>query len=527
MSYISLPFLGFTAACLLLYWLLPKPCRPYVLLAASLCFYVLSAKWLLLPVVLLTAILYGGSLWMGKKDAAFAAVRKELGKEERKAAKQTLKHQKKKILALECLAAFGMLVGFKYTGFLAQTVNGVLSLFSAPSIPVPAFLLPLGISYYTLSMISYAADVYYGKIEPEKNPLRLLLFAAYFPHVVEGPIARYKPFAARVCDPEPLDFDRFLRAGECILLGLMKKMILADRAGMIADVVFTSPGDYRFAASAGAVFLYTIQIYMDFSGCIDLVRGVSALFGIPLADNFRRPFFSRSVQEFWRRWHITLGAWIKDYIFYPLSLSGWNTRLTGKAGKIHNACFRATLPMLLPLLFVWLFTGIWHGASWKYVLYGFYYYVLLALGLLLEPVFAKVCGRLRIDRESRAYHAFQILRTDVLVMIGLTLFRADTVRQAGSILLSVLRVNADIKGQLLTLKDASTLSFLDFALLGVGILLFMLLSCREEKGFDLYAFLEKHPVRRWIFCTVAILALIALGVWGSAYTAKPFVYAQF
>lgn len=527
MQYISIAFLGFTAVSLVLYRLVPQKARPYILLAASLLFYALNAKLLLLPIVALTAVVYGCSLWIGKKDEAFAAAKKELTREERKSAKQKLKKEKQRILLLECVAAFGMLIVFKYTGFLAGTLNAALSLFTKAAVPIPALLLPLGISYYTLSVVSYAADVYYGKIRPEKNPARLLLFASYFPHIVEGPIASYAPFSGQLDAPKPLTFDNFLRALERILVGLMKKMIVADRAGIAADVVFSHPGEYHLITAAGGIFLYAVQLYFDFAGCIDLVRGVSELFGIELAENFRRPFFSRSVQDFWRRWHMTLGVWIRTYIFYPLSLTKWNTRLTNKAGKIKNTYFRSTLPMLLPLLFVWLFTGIWHGASWKYVLYGLYYYVILALGLLLEPVFVRLCGALHIRRDTRDYHIFQILRTDILVLVGLTLFRADTVRQAAQILLSVVQPGATVT-ELVALKDASTLSILDFAVIAAGVAVFAVLSlCEEKKDFDLYDALEKRPALRWLFVTAAILAVIVIGVYGAGYTAKPFVYAQF
>ena len=527
MQYISIAFLGFTVVSLALYWLVPQKARAYILLAASLFFYALNAKWLLLPILALTAVVYGCSVWIGKKDAAFAAAKTDMPREERKSAKQKLKKKKQGILLLECAAAFGMLIVFKYTGFLAGTLNAALSLFTKAAVPIPTLLLPLGISYYTLSVVSYAADVYYGKVQPEKNPLKLLTYATYFPHIVEGPIASYAPFSKQLDAPNALTFDRFLRAAERILVGLLKKMIIADRAGMAADVVFSHPGEYHFIAAAGGIVLYAVQLYFDFAGCIDLVRGVSELFGIELAENFRRPFFSRSVQEFWRRWHMTLGGWIRNYIFYPLSLTKWNTRLTTKAGTIKNAYFRSTLPMLLPLLFVWLFTGIWHGASWKYVLYGLYYYIILASGLLFEPVFALVCKKLHIRRESGAYHVFQILRTDLLVLAGLTLFRADTVRQAGRILLSVFQIGA-IVPELAGLKDASTLSILDFALLLIGTAAFAVLSvCEEKKEFNLFDALEKRPAVRWLFVTAAILAVIALGVYGAGYTAKPFVYAQF
>lgn len=525
MPYLSLRFLLFTAAALAAYYALPKKWKPAILLITSLTYYTLCSRLLVIPIVCLTAVIWGAGLLAGRWNDAFEAQKKELPKEERKARKRALKTRKRILLAIECAVGFGMLIGFKYLGFLAQIVNGALSLFSSSSVPIPAFVLPLGISYYTLSMIGYAADVYYGKIAPEKNFFRLLLFAVYFPHIVEGPIAEYKSLSAQFSAPKALTYDRFLRAGERILLGLMKKMLLADRAGMIADVVFGDPGAYRSLAAACAIVMYTVQLYMDFSGCIDLVCGVSELFGIDLAQNFRRPFFSQTIQEFWRRWHITLGAWIKNYIFFPLSLSKWNGRLTAKAGKLQNVYYRSTLPMVLPLLFVWLFMGIWHGASWKYVLYGLYYYVLILLGLLLEPVFARVCAALKIDRQYSGWRVFRMLRTTVLVMIGLTLFRAQTAAEAVHILASVLRIGG--LSDLAALKNACSLSIQDYLLLAVGIGAFAFLSVREERGGDLFGALEKRPVLRWIFCTAAVLLLILFGVYGTAYTAQPFVYAQF
>lgn len=525
MPYLSLRFLLFTAVSLAAYYALPKKWKPAILLITSLTYYTLCSRLLVIPIICLTAVIWGAGCLTGKWNDAFEVQKKELSKEERKARKQSLRTRKRILLAIECVVGFGMLIAFKYLGFLAQIANGVLSLFSSASVSVPAFLLPLGISYYTLSMIGYAADVYYGKIAPEKNYFRLLLFASYFPHIVEGPIAEYKSFSVQLCAPQALTYDRFMRAGERILLGLMKKMLLADRAGMIADIVFNDPGTYRSLAAVFAIGMYAVQLYMDFSGCIDLVCGVSELFGIDLAQNFRRPFFSKSVQEFWRRWHITLGAWIKNYIFFPLSLSRWNGRLTAKAGKLQNVYYRSTLPMLMPLLFVWLFMGIWHGASWKYVLYGLYYYALILLGLLLEPAFARVCSALHIDRKSRKWSAFCILRTTALVLIGLTLFRAQTATEAVRILASAFRIDGLF--DLLALKNACSLSIQDYLLLVLGIGAMAFLSLREERGGSLFDALEKRTALRWVFCTSAILLLILFGVYGTAYTAQPFVYAQF
>lgn len=222
-----------------------------------------------------------------------------------------------------------------------------------------------------------------------------------------------------------------------------------------------------------------------------------------------------------------LGEWIKNYIFYPLSLSKMNQHLSSSEKLSKNKYLQTTLLMLLPLLFVWLFTGIWHGASWKYVLYGLYYYIILALGLLLEPFFAKLCKKMHIRRDGKAYHAFQTVRTAGLVLVGLTLFRADTTVVAIQIVASVLRLESPV-GSLMALYNACELSALDYVVIFVGVLTHVVISCKEEyKEFDIYKILQQKPVLRWLFCTAAIALLIALGVYGTAYTAQPFVYAQF
>lgn len=526
MSYLSIRFAAFVAVTFILFIITNKKYRPAVLLGASLVYYAVNSRYLVAVVILLALTAFAACILISKKDEYFQSKRKELDKEERKAMKNKTKKQKRQILAVECVIAFGMLVGFKYLGFLTQIFNSISLSFSSFSFSAPAVIMPLGISYYTLSVVGYVTDVYQGKIKAEKNFINFLLFTVYFPHIIEGPIASYKNFAPQLENMEIVSFDGFMSVAERILLGLVKKMIIADRAAIVANVVFDNPENYHSVSSAVGILMYVLYIYFDFSGCIDLVSGISEMFGIKLAQNFRHPFFSRSVQEFWRRWHITLGEWIRNYIFYPLSLSRLNKNASSFLGRhIKSNYLRTTLQMLFPLLFVWLFTGIWHGAGWKYILYGLYYYVILASGLLLEPLFEKLCNKAHINRESRGYHIFCTVRTCVLVAVGLTLFRADTTQQAFAIVASVFRFGG--AGELASLYAEASLSVLDYAVIAFFTAFAAFISFKEERGTDIYDVLRKHKVLRWVSCTAAVIALLALGVYGVAYTAQPFVYAQF
>ena len=527
MSYVSFGFLLFTSVCFGLYYILPQKFRRYVLLAASVCFYVIFSKYLIAASALIALFVYLISNKIGKIDEKFSLKKKELSKEERKEEKKRIKSVKKKLVAAECAAAFLVLAVFKYAGFFTGLVNRGISLFSSFEIPIVTLMMPVGISYYTLSIVSYAVDVYRGTIKPEKNFASLYLFTIYFPHIIEGPIGNYQSFSEQVKNPQPLTYEKFMRAFELILLGLVKKMIIADRAGIICSSYFDNYSDYGTAVTVLNMILYTVNIYFDFSGCMDIVCGVSGLFGIQLPENFRQPFFSKSIQEFWRRWHITLGDWIKKYIFYPVSLSKLNQKIMSVCGeKIKNVYYKTTLPMMFALLFVWLFNGIWHGASGKYILYGIYYYIIISLGLLLEPVFENLCKKLSINRESKPYKAMQIARTCVLVIIGLTLFRADSFTDFIKILGRLFAFGNPV-ADIIKFYGNISLSLLDFPVIVLFSAAMLYISVKKENGCDLRAGLEKKQKLRWALCTAAVICILLLGVYGTMYTEQPFVYGQF
>lgn len=524
MSYISLKFCLLVVGTVLLYFIAPKKYRWTVLLVASLLFYFLNSKLLVLFPAAATLVAYIAARAIDKNNQKFKLAKKTLeSKEERKAMKASVKKKNRAILTVSVAAVLSFLIVLKYTPFFVETIKSIAVFFKAEkNISVPKLLMPLGISYYTLSLIAYITDVYKGVVQAEKNYFQLLAFSCYFPHIVEGPIASYKNLAPQIKEGQDFSYDRLINSLLLLLYGLMKKLVLADRLAIIANEVFDNPGVYGGVVSVLGIVSYTGYIYADFSGCIDIVSGVSEIFGIKLAENFRQPFFSRSIQEFWRRWHITLGEWLKNYIFYPISLSASVKKLTEKLRlKKHISEYYAmTVPMLWSLLFVWLGNGFWHGASWKYVVYGLYYYVIIMLGQLLEPLFQK----LPFDREKKPYKVFQIARTFVLVCLGLTLFRANSISDMFKILGSLSHMTAfsEFYGAI-----NSNISILDFAVIAFACAVIFFVSFNKERENDLRDKLSGKPVARWLVCTAFVIFILLLGVYGSHYTTQPFIYGQF
>ena len=228
-------------------------------------------------------------------------------------------------------------------------------------------LMPIGISFYTLQAIGYMTDVYWGTIQAETEIWRTALFLGFFPQIMEGPIARYSDVADTLYTGKPLEYRNVVDGYVRIFWGLFKKMVIADRMALMVNQVFDHYADYHGAVILAAAIGYVIQLYMEFSGCMDIIIGSGKLFGICLPENFRQPFCAKNPSEFWRRWHITLGAWFKAYIFYPVSVSGlvkkWNQYGRKHCGK-HITRLVTSAIALFP---VWVANGVWHGAQWNYI----------------------------------------------------------------------------------------------------------------------------------------------------------------
>ena len=365
MIFSSIPFLYyFLPLALLLCYLVPSRARNAFLLLASLVFYAWGEPKYLPVMAAATALGYGFGL-----------------------ATQRFRRFRKPLLVLSIASSLGFLLYFKYADFFLENLNGL-----GGNVPLLRLALPVGISFYTFQILSYTVDVYRGEARAQRNPIDLACYVTFFPQLIAGPIVRYKDIAAQLRDrPQNLD-NLWLGTGR-FLVGLGKKVLLANLLGEVCAA-------WRVTADPSVLFSwlyalsYTLHIYFDFSGYSDMAIGLGKLFGFSFPENFNYPYISRSITEFWRRWHMSLGTWFRDYVYIPL---GGNRK--GKGRQFLN------------ILIVWMLTGFWHGAAWNFLLWGLYF----ALLLMAEKAGLPVRGR---------------VYTLAAVVLGFVLFDASSLSSA-------------------------------------------------------------------------------------------------
>ena len=508
MSLISMEFLIFVGIAVIGYYLIPKRFQWIWLLIFSYIYYASSGIKILFFLLYTTITTYGTGRLLDRVN------HKELPRNEAKS-------RKRRILIGCLLLNFGMLAVLKYTNFAIENVNAIFH----AGISFQKLILPLGISFYTFQSMGYIIDVYWGKYEAEKNPFRFALFVSFFPQLLQGPIGRFDRLARQLYEQHSFDLLKAQYALQLMLWGFFKKLVLADRAAVVVNQVFQNYTQYSGVTNIVAVLMYSIQLYMDFSGGMDVVMGVAALFGVELDQNFKRPYFATSITDFWHRWHITLGTWMKDYIFYPVSLSKW----MGKFGKWSKKAFGKKTGRVVPIcvanIIVFLVVGIWHGAAWKYIAYGLYNGLIIAISSLLAPLYRKGFEKFHINPKSGAWHVVQILRTFLLVNISWYFDMAVSLSAAFALMKST------VTGfSLATLTDGSLMMLgldkLDYMILAMGCLVVFLISFLKERGIQIRESLGRKPlVIRW-----AVYGMLVFGIPMFGYvmtTTGGFIYAQF
>ena len=336
MALVSYGFGFFCAVLLLLYYIVPGRFQWRILLAASVLFYGFSGPfWILYPAASSVSVWYLARKIGSMTDQYRNWVQKEQpDRTQKKAYNQRLKARQKRFLILGLLLNFGILAVLKYTNFLLSNVEGILHLAGiSGEMEYADWVLPLGISYYTFQSMGYLIDVYQRKYDPEKSLLRTALFVFYFPQLTVGPISRFDRLKEELYSPHRFSMDRLAAGGQRVLWGYFKKLVVADRIGPAASMITGSPEIYGGVYALLGIVGHVIQLYADFSGGIDIILGISEMFGIHLPENFDRPFSSRSLAEFWRRWHMTLMQWFREYIFFPVSTSQAARKLSAAAGR--------------------------------------------------------------------------------------------------------------------------------------------------------------------------------------------------
>lgn len=430
MSITSLSFVLFIFATLILYYVVPKRFQWVVLLFASTAFYLLSSLKGAIFVLITSGTVYIATLYMQSitdKQKQFLKDNKEtLSKEEKTTVKEKNKKKRKIILITTLVLNFGIMCVVKYSHFAIDSIN---TLFHTGLNNEFSLIVPLGLSFYTFQSMGYLINIYWNNYNPEKNYLKVLLFVSFFPQMTQGPISEFEQLSNELFAEHEFKYKNYSWGFQRMLWGFAKKMVIADMLAPWVKDVFQNYNSYTGITVLIGAFMYSVQIYADFSGYMDIMCGYCEMLGIKLTENFERPYFSKSIAEYWRRWHITLGAWFKNYIYYPIGISKWNRSLGKKLTEKCGKAIGKNLPATLALIVVWLTTGLWHGASWAYVAWGGVNGLFIIFSMWMEPVYTKIKTALHINERKWLWRAFQTIRTFVLVTFIKVLPEVGTLSQ--------------------------------------------------------------------------------------------------
>lgn len=524
MQFLSGSFIIFWMILFALYYLVLPKMQWCVLLAGSVFFYVAGTGGI--PIALLATALttYGCGLFLQKNlENQKEALATCNDKEQKKRLKEAFAGKRKRMQILYFIVNLGLLFFYKYTVLLLpflQKIPGLSTDF------VENVVMPLGISFYTLTAMGYVIDVGRENCEAEGSFLKVLLFLSYFPAITQGPFNRFQSLREQFAREHDFQYDRMLRGIQRFVWGAFKKLVIADRIGIFVDRVFESetvsvPGSIFVCA----VIFYMLQLYADFSGYIDMAMGVSESLDIALPENFKRPYFAQSVAEFWRRWHITLGTWFKDYVMFSFVMSGSGRKLGKALKKKWNGMGRHVVPIIGTML-VWFFTGAWHGRTLSYMLWGVYYGIIMSVSLVLEVFYPVWKQKLHI-REGKWYAFFGMARTWCIVFVADILIRSESLAQAGEVFRAVL-TRLEARALLSRSITSYGLSKYDFLLLLLALFLWLTVSVWEEKGKDVRAYLAARPaVIRWFCYYGVVLLLMITGIYGGSYDTAAFMYQSF
>jgi D-alanyl-lipoteichoic acid acyltransferase DltB (MBOAT superfamily) len=536
MSFLSLTFLIFAALTLLIYWLTPDRGRWVVLLVASLLFYG-AGDWWYLPFVAITVLsTWLVARWMGQRairdEADLNAHRADMSREERKAFKAARKRIRCRILILGLVINFGLLAVLKYASFAVQTVNDITGLFHMTSLAVPSLILPLGISFYTFRSTAYLIDVYWGKAIPQENLARYALFITYFPAMVQGPICRYNDLAPALFGPHRLHGEDMSAGLVRVLWGYFKKVVVADTAMIAVQAIVADAETLGGMYTIILILVYSAVIYGDFTGGMDISIGLSRMMGIRLTENFCYPFSSVSTQEYWNRWHITMGSWFTDYVFYPLSVSGPMQKL-GKWGRAHlGKAIGKRLPVYLATLLTWFLTGLWHGAAWNFIVWGLLNGVVILISNDCKKLYEGFHARFPRLATRRWYTDLCAVRTFLLMGLirSLDCYRnvPVTFRAWGSMLWNFSSWADLTNGAVIQNLGLSPATWV---MLGLSVLLIFSV-CRADKraraagNAPIADRLSQHPVRWAMVCGGLVLVILLFGSYGIGFDASDFIYGQ-
>ncbi len=497
MLFNSLDFLWFFPVVVGLYYVVPQKLKNIWLLLASYYFYMCwNARYILL-IVFSTIVTYGCGLLLERESGETDENRKRL--------------RKKCYVAAGLFLNLSLLFVFKYWNFTAGSLNWLLQRMGiTEQVPQYHLLLPVGISFYTFQALGYTIDVYREEIRAERNFIQYALFVSFFPQLVAGPVERAGNLLRQLKEGHPFSYDRAREGVLLMIWGYFLKLVLADRIAIVVDTIYGDYGTYGGVYLLVATVLFAFQIYCDFAGYSTIAVGGAMILGFTLMENFNAPYLAVSVSDFWRRWHISLSTWFRDYMYIPL---GGNRK-----GSVRRYC---------NLLLVFCASGLWHGAEWTFVIWGGLNGLYQVAGRLLKPAGKRIREILQLKENSLSHRFARGVITFVLIDFAWLFFRAQNMTEAVSILKSILTVHNPW-----ILFDDSLyglgLSAKSFRIIPVALGILLFADVMKYKGICIRKIiLQQDYWFRWLTIVGSILLISLVGIWGSAYNAADFIYFQF
>lgn len=509
MLFNSIDFLIFFPIVVIIYFIVPRKLRYIWLLISSYYFYMSWNPYYAILIAISTVITWLCGICVGKLQFKLSVSNQTNGDESQISDKQTNNAKQLKFLcvASSFIINLGILAVFKYGNFALDNIDALLNALNITRIHYRFdLLLPVGISFYTFQALGYTMDVYRGTIKPEKNLLKYALFVSFFPQLVAGPIERSGNLLTQVQNVDKLklwNYDRVRDGFFLMMWGLFQKLVIADRVAIIVNQVYDHYQEYGYGLIqiAVATILFAFQIYCDFNGYSTIARGAAKVMGFELMNNFKQPYLATSIKDFWRRWHISLTTWFTDYLYIPL---GGNRK--GQLRKYIN------------ILIVFAVSGLWHGASWNFVIWG-----------LLHAIYQIVENAAFSHKKKKEQSAVVSFVTSVLggvvtfifVDFAWLFFRADDAPQAFKMIAQALHIFS-FNGYGWGMEAYEIM----IAVVAIGILL--LVDILHEKNIALFEVINRRNiVIRWILYQGIIWTIIMLGVYGVEYDPSQFIYFQF
>ena len=493
MLFNSFDFLIFFPVIYALYFILPAKIRWVWLLGCSAYFYMSwKAKYIIL-IGFSIGVTWLGSMIMNYCRKSGMAVEKE-----KKISKITLYI----VLALN----LAILFVFKYYNFAVDNITAI----SGVALPYLKVALPVGISFYTFQALGYSIDVYRGTIRAEKNPFRYALFVLFFPQLVAGPIERAGNLLPQIQKPTYFDIDNLQKGLLITGWGMFMKVVIADRLSIFVDTVYNNSARANGSVLLLATILFALQVYCDFASYSVIALGVAKTMGFTLMRNFRFPYSSKSLAEFWDRWHISLSKWFEDYIYQPFVWGSKNKQLATYTGFV----------------LVFIVSGFWHGARWTYVLWGIIHALYRVVGAMTRKKRRKFYKKIGLSSHEKLYNAGRIFTTFALVDFTYIFFRADTISQAFRIVKSII-FNFDISVLFTEKLFSYGLDWQDMLVAAVALAVLWIVDILQSKTDLSEKVLNMNIPVKWTICLALILSILIFGVYGPQYDATPFIYFQF